>query len=118
MQEFMLFVKTNGDHLATLSPEVQQAHIQKIGNYIGGLMESGKMKGAQPLELTGAVVEGNGGVVKDGPFNESKEVINGYFHIEAENLEEAVQIAKNNPIFAQADATIEVRPIKKMEGIN
>ncbi|WP_411031645.1 YciI family protein [Spongiimicrobium sp. 3-5] len=118
MQEFMLFIRTNGDHLASLSPEQQQAHVKKIGGYIGGLMEKGKLKGAQPLELGGARVQGNKGAVKDGPFNESKEVITGYFHILAENLEEATEIAKANPVFEEEDAIIEIRPVKSMAGIN
>jgi len=114
----MLFIKTKGDHLAGLSPEQQQAHVQKIGDYIGGLTESGKLKGAQPLEIDGAIVHGNQGVFKDGPFIESKEVIVGYFHILANNLEEAIEIAKANPVFEDAEATMEIRPIKAMEGIN
>ncbi|MEW7279806.1 YciI family protein [Aquimarina sp. 2201CG1-2-11] len=118
MQEFMIFIKTKGDHLEGLSPEQQQAHVQKIAKYIGGLMESGKLKGAQPLEMNGAIIHGNKGVFKDGPFNESKEVIVGYFHIVAKNLEEAVEIAKANPMFDDAEGTIEVRPVKQMDGIN
>ncbi|WP_074407628.1 MULTISPECIES: YciI family protein [Aquimarina] len=118
MQEFMIFIKTKGDHLEGLSPEQQQAHVQKIGLYIGGLMEAGKLKGAQPLEMKGAIIHGNKGVFKDGPFNESKEVIVGYFHIVAKNLEEAIEIAKANPMFEDAEGTIEVRAIKQMEGIN
>ena len=118
MQEFMLFIKTKGDHLEGLSPEQQQAHVQKIGNYIGGLMKDGKLKSAQPLDMAGATIHGNKGVFKDGPFNESKEVIVGYFHILAENLDEAVEIAKANPVFEDTEATIEIRPIKQMAGIN
>ena len=118
MKEFMIFIKTKGDHLEGLSPEQQQAHVQKIGNYIGGLMESGKLKDAQPLEMEGAIIHGNKGVFKDGPFNESKEVIVGYFHILAENMEEAIEIAKANPMFEDAEGTIEVREIKQMDGIN
>lgn len=118
MQEFMIFIKTKGDHLEGLSSEQQQAHVQKIGQYIGGLMESGKLKGAQPLDMDGAIIHGNKGVFKDGPFNESKEVIVGYFHIVAENLDEAISIAKANPMFEDAEGSIEVRPIKQMEGIN
>ncbi|WP_190809087.1 YciI family protein [Flagellimonas sp. S3867] len=118
MQEFMIFIKTKGDHLEGLSEEQQQAHVQKIGKYIGGLMESGKLKGAQPLDMDGAIIHGNKGVFKDGPFNESKEVIVGYFHIVAENLLEATAIAKANPMFEDAEGNIEVRPIKQMEGIN
>ena len=118
MQDFMLFVKTVGDHLNSLSPEQQQNHLKKVGNYIGELMQSGKLKGAEPLEMAGSYVIRQNGVFKDGPFNESKEVIVGYFHISASNLEEAVEIAKSNPIFEETDCTIEVRPIKKLEGIN
>ena len=118
MQEFMLFIKTKGDHLEGMSPEQQQAHVQKIGNYIGNLIETGKLKGAQPLELGGAIIHGNNGIIKDGPFNEAKEVIVGYFHIVAKNLEEAIEIGKANPIFEDAEAVMEVRPIKQMEGIN
>ena len=118
MQEFMLFIKTQRDHMASLSPEQQQNHVQKIGVYIGGLMDAGKLKGAQPLELNGAIVHGKDGVFKDGPFIESKEVINGYFHIVAENIEEAVKIAKANPIFEEEETIIEIRPIKHVEGIN
>lgn len=118
MQEFMIFIKTKEDHLAGLSPEQQQAQVQKIGGYMNGLMESGKLKGAQPLEANGAIIHGNKGVFKDGPFNESKEVIVGYFHIMANDINEAIEIAKANPMFEDAAGTIEVRPIKQMDGIN
>lgn len=114
----MLFIKSKGDHLTSLSPEQLQAHVQKIGVYIGDLMEGGKLKGAQPLELHGAVVQVSNGALKDGPFVESKEVINGYFHILAQNMDEAIKIAKANPIFEEEDAIIEIRPIKHVEGIN
>jgi len=118
MEEFMLFIKTEGDHIAGLSPEQQQAHVQKVGDYIGALMKEGRLKGAQPLDMGGTLVRGRQGAFKDGPFNESKEVIVGYFHVLAENLSEAVKIAKENPMFEETEAAIEVRPIKRVEGIN
>lgn len=118
MKEFMLLIRTEGDHLSELSPEEQQQHVQKISDYIGKLMQEGKLKGAQPLEANGVMVQGTNSVVKDGPFNETKEVIAGYFHILANDLDEAVEIAKANPMFEDTDGIIEVRPIKIMEGIN
>jgi hypothetical protein len=118
MKEFMLLVRTEGDHLTDMSPEEQQKHVAKIGSYIGKLMQEGKLKGAQPLGMAGTTVHGNKGVFKDGPYNESKEVIVGYFHILANDLAEAVEIAKANPVFEAGEASIEVRPIKTMEGIN
>jgi hypothetical protein len=119
MQEFMLFIKTEGDHLEGMTPEQQQSHVKKVGDYIGGLMQEGKLKGAQPLEIDGVLLHGNKGVFKDGPFNESKELIVGYFHILAESLAEAVRIAKANPIFQEeGNTSMEIRPIKTVEGIN
>lgn len=118
MKEFMLLVRTEGDHLLKLSPAEQQAHVQKIGNYIGNLMQQGKMISAQPLDMGGVIISGKTGALKDGPFNETKEVIAGYFHVTANNLEEAIEIAKANPMFELGEGRIEVRPIKTMEGIN
>jgi hypothetical protein len=82
-------------------------------------MKSGKLKSAQPLDMEGVIISGTPGKLKDGPYNETKEVIAGYFLVEAANLEEAVQIAKANPVFEDGTgARIEVRPIKIMAGIN
>ena len=114
----MLFVRTEGDHLADLSPKEQQEHVAKISDYIGKLMQNGHLKGAQPLDMAGTMISGNKGVFKDGPFSESKEVVVGYFHILAEDLDAAVAIAKANPLFETTKASIEVRPIKTLEGIN
>lgn len=118
MKEFMLLIRTEGDHLAGMSAEQQQLHVQKIGNYIGDLMKNGKLKGAQPLDTDGKLIHGKKGVFRDGPYNESKEVIVGYFHILANDLNEAIEIAKANPMFQDAEGTVEVRPIKQMDGIN
>jgi len=118
MKEFLLLIRTEGDHLAAMSAEEQQKHIQKIGGYIGKLMKDGKLKGAQPLEMEGAIIHGKKSVFKDGPYNESKEVIVGYFHILAKDLNEAIEIAKANPMFEDSEGRIEVRPIKSMAGIN
>ncbi len=119
MKEFMLLIRTEGDHLLTLSPEEQQEHLQQVMAYMGDLVKTGKLKSAQPLDQEGVIVSGTKGKLKDGPFNESKEVIAGYFLVQAKDLKEAVEIAKLNPVFESfATARIEVRPIKILEGIN
>jgi hypothetical protein len=119
MKEFMLLIRTQGDHLAELSPEQQQQHLTKVMNYMSGLMKSGKLNSAQPLDMDGVIISGAAGKLKDGPFNETKEVIAGYFLVQANSLDEAIQIAKENPVFEDGTgARIEVRPIKVMEGIN
>lgn len=118
MQEFMLFIKTDGDHMEHLSQEQQQAHVQKVGAYIGKLMGENKLKGAQPLEMGGRIVSNKGGNITDGPFTETKEVLVGYFHLIVENEAEAVEIAKANPMLEDFEANFEIRPIKSVQGIN
>lgn len=119
MKEYLLLIRTEGDPWAILSPEQQQEHIQKAANYIGGLIKDGKLKGAQPLEPEGKIVGAGQNGWKDGPYNETKEVIAGYFLILAKDMEEATAIAKANPIFEdKLKARIEVRPVKVVSGIN
>jgi hypothetical protein len=50
--------------------------------------------------------------VTDGPFTESKELIAGFYLIEARDLSEAVQIAARFP--SAPLATIEVRPTRQL----
>lgn len=64
------------------------------------------------------MISGSKGVWKDAPFNETKEVIVGYYHIFAKDMDEAVAVAKGNPEFEFSTAArIEVRPIKVKEEI-
>jgi len=56
------------------------------------------------------------GVELSHPFNESKEVVAGYFHIMAEDIDAAVAIAKENPIFNDLPTKIEVHPMMPIGG--
>src|SRR6266487_3303935 len=116
MKEFMLLIRNQGDHLSDLSPEQHQQFLNDCMVYINNLMKDGKLKSAQPLVRDGKMISGSKGAWKDGPFNESKEVIVGYYHIAAKDVDEAIEIAKGNPEFAYTStARIEVRPIKMKE---
>ena len=76
---------------------------------------------AQVEELGGRIVTGfglqpsttatsiRGEVVTDGPFVEAKEVVAGFFVLEAPDLDVALRIAKLNP--ATRDGGVEVRPL-------
>jgi hypothetical protein len=52
--------------------------------------------------------------VTDGPFIEAKEVLGGYSVLEADTVEEAVEIAKTWPGVDRGWITIEVRPVLAM----
>ncbi|MFC7549287.1 YciI family protein [Plantactinospora sp. GCM10030261] len=60
----------------------------------------------QPSTTASAV---RGDVVTDGPFVEAKEVVAGFYVLEAPDRETAVAIAKLNP--ATREGGVEVRPL-------
>ena len=118
MKEFMLLIRNEGNPIANFSPEQQQEHVQKVGGFIKRMVGEGKMKAAQPLEMEGSILSFANGNFIDGPFNETKEVISGYYHIVAMDLAEATAIAKQDPRFEDGNWRIEIRPIMKVDGIN
>jgi hypothetical protein len=72
------------------------------------------LDGLHPPSM-GARVSFSGGrpVVTDGPFAEAKEVIGGYWMIQVDSREEAIEWAKRCP--ASANEIIEVRQVQEME---
>jgi hypothetical protein len=114
MKEYLLIIRTEGDIWTSLSPDQLQRHIEHGTAYIGDLMKKGNIKSAQPLDKGSRIVTEANGTLKDGPFNESKEVIAGYFHIVANDIDDAVAIAKANPIFQDIPTKIEVHPLKEI----
>jgi hypothetical protein len=80
------------------------------------LRRSGHYVVAESLQpvATAATVRVRGGktTVTDGPFAEAKEVIAGFYLIDARDLEEAIQLAAKIPP-ARVGA-IEVRPVRQL----
>jgi hypothetical protein len=64
---------------------------------------------APPRRARSVRVRGGKPIVTDGPFTETKEAVGGFDIVEADSLEEAVEIAAGHPIAAMG--TIEVRPL-------
>lgn len=112
----MLLIRNEGDGKANLSPEEQQQFLKACMVYIENLTKNGNLKSAQPLVREGKMISGTPGAFKDGPYNETKEIIVGYYHILAKDMDEAIAIAKGNPEFAYVKgAKIEVRPVRMKE---
>jgi len=116
MREFMLLIRNEGDSKSAFSPEQDRAFLKACEVYIEKLKKNGNLLRAQPLVREGKMLSGSGDVWNEGPFSESKEVIVGYYHILAKDIDEATAIAKGNPEFEYTTtARIEVRPIKTKE---
>jgi len=116
MKQFMFFIRKQSDSELTLSPERHQQFLKGCETYIAKLKKEGKLISAQPIEREGNIISRKDNVWKDVSFSETKEVIGGYYHILAEDLSEAIALAKANPEFEyNPDTRIEVRPIKMKE---
>src|SRR5258708_1005608 len=116
MKEFMLLIRNEIDHQAEWSPEQHKEFLKKCEVYINNLKKENKLIAAQPLVREGKIISGKKESWKEIPFNETKEVQVGYYHILARDVEEAIAIAKGNPEFEYSStARIEVRPIKMKE---
>ena len=116
MNEFMFLIRNRNDHRANLSPEQHQLFLKKCEAYITQLKEKGQLIAAQPIERQGKIIYKYGGEFKSMAFDELREIWVGYYHILANDLQEAIAIAKENPEFEfGANATIEVRPVKTRE---
>jgi hypothetical protein len=73
------------------------------------MMSEERLKVGQPLEPTGRLLTDKDTVLTDGPFLEPKEIIGGYVIVKANDLDEAVEIAKGCPLLAHCE--IFVRPV-------
>ncbi len=54
-------------------------------------------------------------LITDGPFAETREQLGGFFLIEAENLDQAIEIAGEIP--AGRWGTVEIRPVLEISGL-
>jgi hypothetical protein len=107
--EYMLLFR--GAHWdKDLSPEEIQKIMGQWNAWFERLTLQGKVKSAHPLEREGKLVSGKGRTIADGPFAESKEAIGGYFLLELDDFNEALEIAKECPALDYG-VTVEVRPV-------
>lgn len=110
MAKFM-FVYRNGHMSAAPSPAEIQKALEKWGAWIEKYSKSGHfVDPGDGLKPGGRVVRPKG-VVSDGPFVESKEVLGGYSIVQAESYEAALAIARECPALEDADGSLEIREL-------
>ncbi|NNK80545.1 MAG: hypothetical protein HKO93_03520 [Flavobacteriales bacterium] len=118
MNEYILLIRAKGDPMAKLPKDRQRSHIEKTGAFIKAMHEEGIMNAAQPLKPQGAIVSKGDDKMVHIPIDPSRELIAGYYIIQAETLDDAIKVAKTDPRFEEGNWKIEVRPVMKVEGIN
>ena len=112
MEKYM-FIFIGGDP-SHLSPEAQQAHMQKWFAWIEKLTKEQRYVAGEALLPGGKTIKGSKKTVTDGPFTESKELVGGFFVVNAKNLDDAVALAKDCPDY-ELDGIVEVREIQKFD---
>lgn len=116
MKEFMFFIRKQSHSSQALPQDIHQQFLKSCEQYIDALKARGQLLAAQPFDRSGRILSGKAGAWMEKDFDESAEIIGGYYHIQAQDLAEAMEIARANPEFAyHKDTRIEVRPLKTRE---
>lgn len=118
--EFMVIRKADAETEAGMQPSKQL--IDDMTSFNERLVGSGKMKsgaGLQPSSRGARVSFSNGKPkVIDGPFAEAKELIAGYSIVEANSLQEVIDLVKDwPPSDGHGNVQIEIRQLWTAAGL-
>jgi hypothetical protein len=95
------------------SPAEQAGEMLAFRQYTQSLVDAGMMRGGEALQSTPTATtlrfRDGEAVVTDGPFAETKEQLGGFYLIECESLDEAIEAASRIP--TAATGSIEIRPL-------
>jgi hypothetical protein len=113
MAQYLILIYENEESYANATPEVFERVMQAHGRFTDQVPQhGGKLIGGEALQGTQTATTIRDDVVTDGPFVETKEVLGGYYLIEAPDLDTAITIGKLCPA---EFGGVEVRPIMVFE---
>jgi hypothetical protein len=105
-QYAMLIYALDSDHAPDATPE----DLETSDQHSDELAESGSMVMAYALTPRDMATSVCGDTITDGPFVDSKEIVAGFYVIEAPDLDAALAIARTNPVIRDGGG-IEIRPV-------
>lgn len=114
MAQFVLLLHETPADFANVSAEEIQAIVSEYVAWRRKLEAEGRLVAGQKLKDEGGrhLSSRDGGLrVVDGPYAEAKEVMGGYFIIEAANYDEAIDVSKGCP-HLKFGGRIELREIE------
>jgi len=96
MPQFMLLLYDNPTDWQKVSPEEMQKALEK---YMAWARKPFVVDSKRLANDAGKVMRGSGGArqTTDGPYSEAKEVLGGYYTIEAADYQDAVSKAQDHP---------------------
>jgi len=109
MSQYMLLLYDDPSGWRNLSPEEMQKAIEK---YMAWSKKPFTLDSKRLGEDAGRVIRSDGGKTRatDGPYSETKEVLGGFYLIEAANYDEAVRLSLTHP-HVEHGGTIEIRQL-------
>jgi hypothetical protein len=111
--QYMLLIYSPPSDWQAVPAEQRQAIMEAYGSFTEELQTSGKMVAGDALQpistATSIRVRDGETLTTDGPFAETKEVLGGYYLIDVETLDEALEWGAKIP--GAGYGTIEVRPV-------
>ncbi len=112
MAQYLVLLYGDPSRWASMPPaEMQQA----FGKYMAWgqkARQAGFLAGSNKLtDRGGKVLRGKKAVITDGPYAEAREVLGGYYLIEASSYDEAVKRTLDHP-HLEYDGTVEVREVE------
>ena len=109
MAQFMLLLYDDRKVFTRMSPDEMQ---QAMGKYIAWRKEPFTLDGKRLADDNGKVLRLSNGTAgaTDGPYSETKEILGGYYTIEAADYEAAVKLSLTHP-HLDCGGTIELRMI-------
>ena len=114
---FMILVKATTESEAGILPTQEQ--LAEMGRFNEELVKAGVMLAGEGLHPSskGARVQfsGNKRTVIDGPFAEAKELVAGFWLIQAKSLAEAIEWVKRVPFTGSPESEIEIRQVFEAE---
>jgi hypothetical protein len=116
--KYLCMVLVDEKKITAMSESEAQTLDDESLAYDDTLRKGGHLIAAQALEsvTSATIVRVRGGKVSvtDGPFAETNEQVGGFLLIEAQDLNEAIQLAAKVPAIRLG--AIEVRPVKELTG--
>lgn len=113
MPRFLLLPRDPVGGWDDVSPAEMQRIVEKYVAWSAKLGEAGRLKGGEKLAFEGGKVlrrNGESVAVTDGPFVEAKEVVGGFWIIEATDYDDALEVVTDCPHLEYG--SLEVRRIE------
>ena len=111
--KYILLIYGAESEWESMSREEMEKVYAEHGAYAEAMEKAGVMRGGAELKPTTTATSirfGNGRPrTVDGPFAETKEQLGGYYLIEVDNLEQAIEWAEKMP--GMTSGTVEIRPL-------